>query len=585
MKKKICKYISVIGLIFIFVLLGMMPTIMPAIKKPADRVFNGMHGYLDDYVGYASYVKEGMYGLNTFRIRSLPKGQSSTSANLTYIWAGKVAKIFKWSAPFGYHVARAFLGAIFIYVTYVLFKLLTKSHTYAMLATIIAFTSSVPGWYFFENNQWVYKALSSFSFIDNVAGRVTTRPHYILGAILFIILIIRLIRENKLDLHGKLQITNYNLQTIVKKIRISKHFYQIINILIIAWNLFIDYWLLLILSFLLGITHPSFAILLLGVCGLYILIIEIPFLLKKRIGNKEKIMQLLLSHTMMILYGVIGGILLSKWSTSVEPYVSILSFEEYVYYERLSFQTVINDIKTFGPSLWIGFIGLLWMVIKTRGTSKKDIVMFLWIIVQYLLFFSLYSIFRAERFRFIQSLYFIPMAYGTIVVFRDIGQKLGKWVPYMGTIALLVVFIPTYINGFLTDYYANTDYKTYWSTLIFPTMGQMEAFDFLDKHTEKESTVITSFESGNQVIMYSHNYVVGNTQGWPKEKQKIMVPDRDNFYSGMLPISTALELVKKYDIQYVYNGWQEKTLGDVTRYPFLLKVFGNNEVEIYKVTK
>lgn len=532
--KKPSEVITVIAIVTGFTLIGMMPMIAPAVKKPADRAFNGMHGYLDDYIGYASYVKEGMYGLNTFRIRSLPKNQRATSANLAYIAAGKVARVFRWNAPMGYHATRAFLGATYVLGSYLLLRRLFGSHGKAVAATLLAFSSSSLGWYVKEAGNWVYKPLSVFSFIDNVAGRVTTRLHYILGAILFLVLVmlfLKYAREKR-------------------------------------WLVLVGYG---VLGFLLGITHPVFG-LILGVTLGFVGLIEI--------ANKG-IKTFSWQQYVFTFVGLAGGLLLSKWSTSVEPYTSILAFEEYVYYERLGLATIIGDIKTFGPTLWIGFPGLIYALVKSKARKRADLVMFFWLVTHFLMFFSLYSIFRAERFRFIQSLYFIPMAYGTVIVFSAIGKKIGKWVLPVATAVLLVLFVPSFINGFRTDYYFNTNYKT-WSVLIFPTHGQMEAFQWLDANTPLESTVIASFEAANNIIVYSHNWVIGNTQGWPDPKAAVMVRERDNFYSGMQE-DEALQYLRDRDVSYVYNGYQEKTLGDVTRYSFLTNVWENDEVEIYRV--
>lgn len=565
MKRLMTEGMAVFTLAVILVGIGMAPIVMPWVKKPADRVFNGMHGYLDDYVGYVSYVKEGMYGLNTFRIRSLPKGQSPTSANLVYVWSGKVAAPFGLDAPTIYHGTRALLGLALIVATYMLFRITLRSPFLSFLATILAFTSTSLATYVFQDGRWVYTPLSTFSFIDNVAGRVTTRLHYQLGAILFLIIVTTLIRGKN---HKNIQ-NPHSIFHIPSVPHILKVFSPIRNfVLHYSYVVHIPF---ILLSFLLGITHPSFAILLMLTIGLLGVVYALPVRSRRQ----------RLPWYGSVLGGLLIGILLSKWSTSVEPYVSILAFEEYVYYERLSLATIVNDLKTFGPVLWIGGPGLLYAVVRTNGKSEKDLLMFFWMVGHLVLFFSLYSLFRAERFRFIQSLYFIPMAYGTIMVLGDISRRVGTWFAIAGTGALVLMAIPSYVNGFQTDYYYNTDYRS-WSTLIFPTIGQLEAYRFLDAHTEKESVVVASFEAANNIIIYSHNYVIGNTQGWPKAPQTVMVRERDNFFSGMMKEEDAKSYLKKHDIRYIYNGWQERTLGDVTKYPFLSKVFSNSEVQIYK---
>src|SRR4030042_3751221 len=124
MTKKIRILTPVLILAVIFTLSGMMGQIMPAFTKPPDRGFTGMEGFVDDYVGYVSYVKEGLYGANFFSIRSIPPPQPATTAQLILVYAGKIGRIFGCDAPLTYHMLRAVCGITLFLLIYKLMHVL-----------------------------------------------------------------------------------------------------------------------------------------------------------------------------------------------------------------------------------------------------------------------------------------------------------------------------------------------------------------------------------------------------------------------------------------------------------------------------
>jgi hypothetical protein len=108
----------------------------------------------------------------------------------------------------------------------------------------------------------------------------------------------------------------------------------------------------------------------------------------------------------------------------------------------------------------------------------------------------------------------------------------------------------------------------------------LKGYAFLDKNTPVENVVLASTDAANHILVYSHNYVLGNKQGWPAGEGATMIAEKDAFLRGM-PESQAREYVAKHHISYVYGGYQEQ--GDYIHYPFLSPVFKNSEVTIYKV--
>lgn len=502
--------IVVIVCVGFIVSLGMVSTIVGWLKTPPPgRAYNGMHGFSDDYTGYVSYIKEGAGGRLWVAIRSLPLPQTPTTIHHFYLWIGTAARLFGLSAPLAYHLARIILGALFVFLVYRLFFTLLRRTDEALLGTLVAFgATSVP-------------TPSSFPFAVDVSGRATGRPHYLMADILVISIVLLFLRRRT-------------------------HWTTIAMVL---------------LSFLLGIIHPAFGVIVLFMMAMAL--VRFPASAVFSIG------------------GLLCGLLISYWSTHQHPFVSMLAFEGYVLGERIGPGQIWREVLAFGPVLWLAAAGFVWAIMAKKTTKGTDIMMY-WLMATLLLFFFLYPVFRAERVRFVQSLYFVPMAYGAMLFFRLLSARIGRWVIALGAVFLIAVSVPMYTLALYQTTTNLTDYRVF-PTWIFPTTKQMEAYRWMDRNTPKESTVLARFEAANNILLYSHNFVVGLRQGWTNEAGGSMETARDNFYLGVMSDGEAKAYLSKNNIRYVYSGYQEREVGDVSRYPFLSRVFDNGEVAIYYV--
>jgi hypothetical protein len=241
----------------------------------------------------------------------------------------------------------------------------------------------------------------------------------------------------------------------------------------------------------------------------------------------------------------------------------------------------LADLVAFGPCFWLGCIGLITMNIKSRLRDEKQVYFTVWLVVQMIFFFWAYRFFRSERVRYIQSLYFIPMGYGTVLLLGETASAFGKrFIEAAGVILLSALMIPTLINGTVRSIYENTDYLAY-QYFIFPTRNMMDAYRFLDGNTPKESTVIASYEAANNIIMYSHSYVIGNKQGWPYEAGMTMEREKDEFFGGKWDRETVKQYLITHKIRYVYQGYQEAD--GFLKDPFYEGIYRNPEVIIYEV--
>jgi len=184
--------------------------------------------------------------------------------------------------------------------------------------------------------------------------------------------------------------------------------------------------------------------------------------------------------------------------------------------------------------------------------------------------------------RFVQSLYFIPLTYGAIWLLWTLSKRFGRLALYGGILLILFLSLPTYISQVYADLYAMTDYQSF-APFGFPTKNQYAAYEFLDQHSPVESTVLAQYEAANMLLMYSHNRVLGNDQGWTPEGGETMKQEVARWFSGTESNSEAKNYLIANHISYVFYGYRERALGDITKYTFLQKIYKNPEVAVYSV--
>lgn len=522
----------------IIIAVGLFPTVLPYFTKPANRDYTFLEGFSDDYVGYVSYVKEGMYGRNFAVIRSAPQLlQKPTVIHILYILTGKAGVLLRLSPVAAYYVARIIFSALFILISCLFFSLLLRDKLKAALTSILAFTSGTFGVYTLSAGKWTYSTLVSLPFSSHITLRAFSRPHYELGAAVFLFLAIPvLFGEVKNGKRGFLNISSRRQLPV-----------------------------LFAAAFILGIIHVPFSVILGMTMVLFGTVIKFTGQ-----ADKREILKIL-----VILGGLTAGSVLSILGTRQPPWNLV-----YTVSHEISLDSIRNEIIWFGPLLWIGLPGLL-PALKRK--KPQDLFLFIWITVQLSFFFYFYRYTGAENVRFIQSLYFIPLAYGTAVsaeILAGKGKRL-KWAAIM--VVLIASGVPAYINDLTGNLTQNTDYKVY-SVFQFPGKTMTEAYRFLDTNTPRESVVLANYEAANNILIYSHNFVLGFRAGWEKTAADRMESDRDSFIFGNMDEGQIRDFFRKYHIDYIYAGYQEKRSDIFTRYPGLLTpVFNNTDVTIYRV--
>ncbi len=517
---------------FVYIFLGMFPLSRAYFSKPKERVYTWLEGGSEDYIGYVSYIKEGMYGRNFVVLRSVPiENQKPTTIHILYIFIGKVGRIFHLSAPVAFHVARIVIGLSFIYITFRFFVFSLGSKTRALVTTIMAFLASSLGWYSYNKGTWAYQDLAHFDFYVTMVLRAISRPHYEFGALVFL-LVGMILFSSSLE---------------IKK-RIVGGFF---------------------LAVVLGIVHSVFSFL--------FMLTFLSLIFFKLCFNRPKPIDIPLY--IAIFSGLVLGFSLSFLGSLGQYWTEV-----YRSTNLLTIDQIWRYILAFGPTLWLGYIGLIVAIIKTRGKKDSYMFLFLWLSIQLMLFLFVGSLIHADPVRFIQSLYFIPMAWGTAYLLQNIKNNIHLRWWMVGMVVIILLSVPTYIKDFLM-YFAhagNTDYRVY-SSFVYPSKNMVSAYRFLDENTPVESIVLAKYEATNNMLMYNHNVVLGQV-GHTSEEITAIEKDRQDFFVGAMSFDGMSRYLHRNNIRYIYVGYQERFSDIFERNPQLFKpIFSNSEVTIYAV--
>lgn len=525
---------ELIALIIILISISMAGTVVPQLYVPAGRVFAGFHEYSSDYVQYVSYIKEGMYGRYTMYFRSFPFDQPATPIHFAYILFGILFGPLGLSAPIIYHVVRVILAILLIVSIYTIFFKLFRVHRLAFISTIIAAVSSCFSYVTYTSGVWQVHVLNYFPFALSTPQRLTDRPHYILGSVLFLMAISLLLQKSR----------RYT------------------------------YIALFILSFCTVMVHIASGVVL-GM--LSVVIIGMSFIQKSPDTSGRK-------NGLSIATGAILAAAITYYFVQIYSKSSNIFIDQYAYAGPLTFMTFIREIISFGPLLWIGLPGLISGLWYNRTVEfRHRILLCAWGLIHLILFFFLYPLVRVDQVRFVQSLYFIPLSYGTVWAIWALSKRFGRLIFPIGITILLLVSVPMYVFQVQANLFEMTDYKEF-SVFAYPTQNQFAAYQYLDTHSPKESIVVSYYETANLLLIYSHNRVIGNDQGWSKEEGQKMKDSVISFFAGTQSDEDARAYLAANHISYVYDGYQEKSFGDISGYPFLKKVYENQEVTIYQVT-
>jgi hypothetical protein len=519
-------YLLIPFLLLLTLFISLSPWLAELFATPANQVFTGINRWSTDYYIYLSYVEQGVRGFLSSKLIFTTLPHPAIYFYLAYTIPGYIfGHILGLNSIFIYHLFRALYGLIFLLMTIVFFYKLSKSKAVTLMAFIFTFYISgfvriinlVP----FQTTrylEWLQE--------QNIIGRATGPLHYNTGFIIFI---------------GTFIFYFYSKMSPVKKSLV----------------------LCLFLNGLL-LTNP-FNFLLIVLCFAVYLLIKLLFFNKDRQFFPE-------------LQIISGAVLLSlplflqlNYFLSTPPRGTV-SVAPKFYVKTTPSVNLLETVLSIGPIFFLGLLGSISLLLKKNKSKNVSILIFLiiWPIIQLVLFLFGDSL-KIHPPRVFSGLYYLPLAYFSAELINQLTKN------YLKQLAIISLFflitLPNYYLSYKEQLYAFTDFK-YFSSFVYPSKKQVEAFRFLEKNTPAYSEVLTLFEAGTLINGFS-----GNTTEVSVD-QNFRMP----FYTNKLNNEEAIRSLKKYHYEYVYFGFQEKSFGgSMDKYPFLKKIFSNEEVNIYQI--
>jgi hypothetical protein len=188
----------------------------------------------------------------------------------------------------------------------------------------------------------------------------------------------------------------------------------------------------------------------------------------------------------------------------------------------------------------------------------------------------MYAPFQLQR-RFMFAL-FIPtavLAIAGLKMIPDQSMKLKRW---LWPVVLILSLPSNLIVLFLGIYGIQTRAPS-----LYLSKYEYEALMWLDQSTDPETLILASPEMGNFIpaqtgrrVLYGHPFETVNA-----EEQEALITQ---FFNGVLTVAEAEELLVMQEVNLVFYGPREKSLGSISLEIFDFEIaYQNKEVSIYLV--
>lgn len=524
-------YFLIPWLVVLTLLISLSPWLVELFATPVNQVFTGINRWSTDYYIYLSYVEQGVRGFLSAKLIFTTQIHPSVFFYLAYTIPGYIfGHILGFNSVFIYHFFRSLYGLVFLLMTVFFFYKLSQSKIVTLTAFILTFYVSgfvkIISLYPFQAArylEWLQE--------QNIIGRATGPLHYNVGFIIFIVTFLYYF---------------YSKMSPLKKTLVMG----------------------LLLNGLL-LSNP-FNFLLMVLClGVYL---SIKLIFYKKEGK-------FVQELMIISGGIILSLplfLLLTYYLSIPPW-GVTGVSPKFYVKTTPTVNLWEIALSVGPIFFLGIFGAIELFIKKNKFISSSALVFLivWPVIQFfLLIFG--DSFKIHPPRAFSGLYYLPLAYFSASFIISLSKRVNTLM-YRYIVVLIVFFIffltfPNFYFSYKEQLFAFTDFK-YFSPFVYPSKLQVEAFRYLEKNTLAYSGVLAMYEASSLINGFSGN----STEVSLDQNLKI------SFYMNKLSDKEAKKFLKKYHFKYVYFGYQEKINGgDIRKYSFLKKIYGNQEVAIYQ---
>jgi len=515
---------------------------------PPDREYLGYHEfYTDDYSIYLSNIFQGQYGRWTLLDKHTSEPHLGTIIHDEYLLWGKLTSLVKLNPIISYHLFRFSMGAILLFVIYLFLKKLfpNSAKTRVLSFLFILFSFGFPKISQTASGTTVEQYMVWLTELD-VFAHFVALPHYLLGNIFF-------------------------LTNVIAFLSISKRTQ-------------LKYFIICLSSVFMALIHPVSVV---SLCAYYAVYLFLSTIIKFSVGarrdspvfNKQEIIGFLIT-----VFSAAPILLFYKYLMTIPPWNHMAAWEGVSKY-NIPLKEYIGAI---GPNTLLAPIGFLFMLyngIKSK-TTNAPIFLLSWILSFFLLIFYSYPFLKISEVRLMQVFIFIPFAILSAYAVISVGALLrvrpkNNLFIILTILILFLISSPLYIKSFQTKiFYYPTN-----SMLAFPPIEWMKGEYYLRDNTPKESVVLAAYMGATTIPFVSGNTVyTGHTWATLDRTRKEAL--KEKFFRNQMTDSEALNFLKTEKIDYVFNGYQESSMGShPEKYKFLKPVFSSSMVIIYKFEK
>ena len=544
---------------FLLLFLSFFPTLYEAFQAnnlgdPRRLMLWGEHNYTYDYNVYLAKMRLGTEGQWIVINKYTSEPHQGILLQEFYLLTGKIGGWLRLTPPLTYHLVRIFLAVGLLLAIYQLICFFLKDSLQRKIAFLLAlFSGSWPRFVYYHQGWHPALFMDWWQEMD-VIRRATYVPHYLLGHLLTIVMLLSLLKKK------------------------------------LVWAL--------ISGLIAGFVHPPSLLIIWGIWGLWIIWQLRRELIEKGLFKKELFKEGLLKKDIFrdIKRQIVTFILLVLVTSIPLLYIQrITSF--YPWKTLTDFDRVHPLPFQFGEyflALGITFIlGLGGVVMVFWQKKETYLPLVFWVLSAFLAIIIFQRIPFVSEARFIQVAVHLPLAILSTLCLVEVGEWLKKRIGQKVLIWLvcLVLFLSLpgiYVSvkgqiGFINQRAAAVlPLVPYPSQVMYPLKGWWQAIIWLGEKTKRNEIVLSDVTAGNYLPAYAGNTVYyGHSGETVFFDQKRFVVQR--FFSNQMTEEEALDFLKKNKISYIFFGPQEAVLGYFQLYYFLETVFQNDWVTIFKV--
>ena len=518
----------------ILIIASNLPLILRFLQTPPGMIFNFSHTPWDhDYNLYRSAIIQGMNGDWLYHDAFTTDPTTPGIFYLFYIFAGKIASLFDLSSSFTYHLARISSLEIFVILLYILTRILPGKRG-GLIAAYIALTGSISPLLFFKEKLEVSLAIPWWTNFDPLE-RLNTLPHYLIAQnflLMCIILFIYFIRSHKIR-------------------------YAIFS----ALSIFIG-----------GIFFPAALVPIGAALSLSIIFLTIREYFTKR---KITINKLFFIGCSIIILSALFSLLIIKiqehqgfpWNIWTSWNVARWNYSESTFNYNLFFIFGVLPINAL-PSI----------IKNLRSGNIENIFITIWFLFPFILL-PFVNILQIPKLRLVEDAHFIPIA---ILASQTISVIISKFNSKITLIGLFVLYSILTFPVIVTMFKWRMSFVTnnFPPGVYYSSKNELSGLDYIKNAVPKNSVFLTLtahiIPAYSPVISYWGHLNLTNNFTDKETNLKL-------FFGNQMNDRQVKEFLIQNSIDYIYVGPEEKKLSPKPiSYDFLIPVYGNNDVTIYK---